>query len=82
MRQWCNGAQYLFWRNAVAIPMLLLYVFGIPLIAQRLMKQHEKELDAPHIRARYQFLYGARHNIYALSCVYIVLLFSACVVCG
>jgi hypothetical protein len=58
LRQSCEESNYLYWRGFLAVPMLLFYVFGIPITAGLLMRQHSHELDAPHVRARYQFLYG------------------------
>ena len=58
MRESCYGSNYILWRNFVGVPMTIFYVFGIPFVAQILMREHAHELDAPHIRARYQFLYG------------------------
>ena len=57
MSQQCLTATHLKWVFAVALPMLILYVIGIPALGLSLLKKNRDMLNHPEVMKKYSFLY-------------------------
>lgn len=61
----CYSAEHMFWAAAVGVPMVGVWVIGMPLIALIVLIKNRKHLDDPRIKKYLLILYqGLRPNAF------------------
>jgi len=65
MSQRCYDAEHLQWLLTIALPMLLLWVIGIPLVVLYLLRKNSHKLDDADVMMKYSFLFlGYKQKYY------------------
>jgi predicted outer membrane repeat protein len=64
MDQQCWGSEHMFYLGLVCVPMILMYVIGIPLFSFKLLWTSRFALNTPEVKQYFFFLYTGYENDY------------------